>query len=239
MNVFSRTLMYFMRMHGPAIFVREGKQKSRTGELESSLPGVAFVDPTSAIVLEKQWKPHRQETTSGPLTNLLKHILPSSPERISATPPLVRAEGPGLVFTQFSERIIGIADLRKQFRINKDVPAYTADGLEMKAHVYAIFSLGYPPEVLKVAYIGPEKPENLRVLQIARRPKVNRYGKYMGGSVEYIRAILDDLDPDDRSPQHNQVFTDRGDVHRFAQTKLEMRQFLDASPINRTGAAWS
>ena len=57
--VFTRMLMYFFRMHGPAIFVREGKQKARTEELESSLPGVAFVDPSSAIVLEKQWKPRR------------------------------------------------------------------------------------------------------------------------------------------------------------------------------------
>jgi hypothetical protein len=226
-NVFTRILMYFLRMHGPAIFVREGKQKARTEELESSLPGVAFVDPSSAIVLEKQWKPHRMEASSGPLTKLLKSYLPRRPERITIPPPLVRAAGPGLVFTQFSERIIGIADLRKQFRINKDVLAYTADGLEMKAHVFAIFCLGYPPEVLKVAYIGEEKPENLRVLQVDRRPKTTHKGKYLGGSVEYIREIVNELDPDDRSQEHNQIFTDRGDVHRYAQTKIEMRQFID------------
>jgi hypothetical protein len=231
--VFTRLLMYFFRAHGPAIFVREGKQKARTEELESALPGVAFIDPSSAIVLEKQWKPRRRDTTSGPLTNLLKRHLPPTPEKITLTPPLVRAAGPGLVFTEFSERIVGIADLRKQFRINKDVPAYTADGLEMKAHVFAIFCLGYPPEVLKVAYIGPEKPENLRILQIDRRPRVSRYGKYLGGSVEYIRAIVDELDPDDRSPQHNLAYTDRGEVHRFAQSKLELRQFLDAlTPVS-------
>jgi hypothetical protein len=226
-NVFSRMLMYFLRMHGPAIFVREGKQKARTEEMESSLPGVAFVDPSSAIVLEKQWKPPSNEPSSGPLTKLLKRYLPSKPERITIPPPLVRAAGPGLVFTRFSERIIGIADLRKQFRINRDVPAYTADGLEMKAHVFAIFCLGFPPEVLKVAYIGEEKPENLRVLQVDRRPKTTHTGKYLGGSVEYIRGIVNELDPDDRSQEHNQIFTDRGDVHRYAQTKIEMRQFID------------
>jgi len=226
-NVFTRLMMYFLRMHGPAIFVREGKQKSRTEELESSLPGVAFVDPSSAIVLEKQWKPRRIETTSGPLTNLLKGFLPRKPEKFTTPPPLVRAAGPGLVFTEFSERIIGIADLRKQFRINRNVLAYTADGLEMNAHVFTIFCLGFPPEVLKVAYIGEEKPENLRVLQVNRRPKTTHTGKYLGSSIEYIRGIVNELDPDDRSQDHNQIFTDRGDVHRYAQTKLEMRQFID------------
>jgi len=226
-NVFTRILYYFTRMHGPAIFVREGKQKARTEELSSSLPGVAFVDPSSAIVLEKQWKPRRREASSGPLTRLLTRYLPPKPEKIIIPPPLVRAAGPGLVFTRFSERIIGIADLRKQFRMNKDVPAYTADGLEMKAHVFAIFCLGFPPEVLKVTYIGEETPENLRVLQVDRRPKTTHTGKYLGGSVEFIRGIVDELDPEDRSKEHNQILTDRGDVHRYAQTKIEMRQFID------------
>jgi hypothetical protein len=226
--VFTRMLMYFLRMHGPAIFVHEGKQKARTKELESSLPGVAFVDPSSAIVLEKQWKPRRIEASSGgPLTKLLTSYLPRRPEKIAIPPPLVRAAGPGLVFTQFNERIIGIADLRKQFRMNRDVLAYTADGLEMKAHVFAIFCLGYPPEVLKVAYIGEEKPENLRVLQVDRRAKTTHKGKYLGGSVEYIREIVNELDPEDHSQEHNQILTDRGDVHRYAQTKIEMRQFID------------
>jgi hypothetical protein len=226
-NVFTRMVMYFLRMHGPAIFVREGKQKARTEEMESSLPGVAFVDPSSAIVLEKQWKPHRIETSPGPLTRLLMRFQHPKPEMITIHPPLVRAAGPGIVFTDYSERIVGIADLRKQFRMNRDVAAYTADGLEMKAHVYAIFCLGFPPEVLKVAYIGEEIPENLWVLQVERRPKLSRKGKYLGNSVEYIRGIVNELDPDDRSPQHDQIFTDRGEVHRYAQTKLEMRQFID------------
>jgi hypothetical protein len=227
-NVFTRILMYFFHMHGPAIFVREGKQKARTEELESSRPGVAFVDPSSAIVLEKQWKPRRKISTSGPITNLINRYLLRKPEMIIIPPPLVRAAGPGIVFTRFSERIIGIADLRKQFRINLGVPAYTADGLEMKAHVYVIFSLGLAPDVLKVAYIGDEKPENLRVLQVGRRPRVSEEGKYLGGSVEYIREIVDELDPEDRSPGRDQKIEDRGEVHRYAQTKAEMREFIDA-----------
>lgn len=226
-NVFSRIVMYLLRIHGPAIFVREGKQKAHTHELESALAGVAFVDPSSAIVLEKQWKPRRTENNSGPITNLIKRIMPRQPEQIIIPPPLVRAAGPGIVFTQFSERIIGIVDLRKQFRINLNVSAYTADGLEMKAHVFAIFSLGLPPEVLKVAYVGDEKPENLRVLQIDRRPKMSQDGKYLGESVEYIHKIDDYLDPEIRSPQRNLIFIDRGEVHRYAQTKAELRKFLD------------
>ncbi len=226
-NVFSRIVMYLLRLHGPAIFVREGKQKAHTHELESSLPGVAFVDPSSAIVLEKQWKPRRKVNSSGPITNFINRRLLHQPEVIAVPPPLVRAAGPGIDFTQFSERIIGIADLRKQFRINTNVQAYTADGLEMKAHIFVIFSLGLAPEVLKVAYVGEEKPENLRVLIIERRPKLDRDKKYLGESVEYIRAIEDHLDPEDRSEKRDQNIVDRGEVHRYAQTKAEMRKFLD------------
>jgi hypothetical protein len=232
-NVFTRIVLYFLRKHGPAIFVREGKHKSPPQELESSRPGVAFVDPSSAIVLEKQWKPHRRESSSGPLTNLIRRHLLRQPEKINIPPPLVRAAGPGIVFTRFSERIIGSADLRKQFRINLNVPAYTADGLEMNANVFAIFGLGQPPDVLKVAYLGEEKPENLRILQVDRRPKLSAQGKYLGGSVEYIRGIVNELDPEDRSPLRNQIFVDRGEVHRYAQTKAEMRKFIDTmSPLS-------
>jgi hypothetical protein len=227
-NVFSRIVMYLFHTHGPAIFVREGKEKAKTRELESSRPGVAFVDASSAIVLEKQWKPRRKTNSSGPITNFINRTLLHQPEKIMVHPPLVRSAGPGIVFTRFNERIIGIADLRKQFRINTNVQAYTADGLEMKAHVFVIFSLGMEPEILKVAYVGEEKPENLRVLQIERRPKLDRDKKYQGASVEYIRAIDDHLDPEDRSLLRNQIIIDRGEVHRYAQTKAEMRQFLDS-----------
>lgn len=232
-NVFSRLTMHISREHGPTIFVRDGKQIASTEELESSLAGVAFVDPCSAIVLEKQWKPRLQEPSRGPLSFLFKSSKNHQTEQISIPPPLVRAAGPGIVFTNFGERIIGTADLRKQFRINQDIQAYTADGLEMKANVFVIFSLGMPPEVLKVAYLGEEKPENLRVLRIDRRPKMSHDGKFEGGSVEFIHDIVDELDPEDRSPQHNQSFVDRGEVHRHAQIKAEMRNFLDEiTPIS-------
>lgn len=42
------------RLHGPAIFMKDGKPKAEEGELKNLHAGVAFVDLNSAIVLEEQ-----------------------------------------------------------------------------------------------------------------------------------------------------------------------------------------
>ena len=55
--VFSRLFSYWLGYHGPAIFIKEAKQKAREEELKSTRPGVAFVDLCSAVALEKSWVP--------------------------------------------------------------------------------------------------------------------------------------------------------------------------------------
>jgi hypothetical protein len=99
---------------------------------------------------------------------------------------MARVAGPGLVFIRRGERLRGTVDLRKQFRINLNVLGYTSDGIEVQTHVFAIFSLGYPPTVLKVAYCGGQFADNLRVLEIDEEAQT-------------IKSISDELDDQDKA----------------------------------------
>jgi hypothetical protein len=87
-------------------------------------------------------------------------------------------------------------DLRKQFRINLGVRGYTSDGIEVKTHVFAIFTLGYPATVLKVAYYGGKEAQDLRVLQV-------------DDDSQTIKSISDELDVQDKE-----------EIHRYAQRYL-------------------
>jgi hypothetical protein len=98
--VFSRLQSYISKSHGPAIFIKEAKEKAREEEMKSSRPGVAFVDLCSAIALEKNWIPaDNRGQFSGFLGKLRKRLFgtfanggdsPKNPD------PPVRIEGPGI-----------------------------------------------------------------------------------------------------------------------------------------------
>lgn len=124
---FWRLFLYdlpLVRLHGPAIFVKEGKPIANEEELESVKPGVALVDQYSAIVLE-----HERGAR-------------------------VRSAGAGVVFTQKGERAIGFVDLRNQFRSRKDVSGSTGDGIEVTTNVSISFTVGQDPEILNVTKIN-------------------------------------------------------------------------------------
>jgi len=166
----------------PVIFVKEGKIPDDFAEKKKLSRGVVLVALDSAIVLEKQW-----------VRRLLGGGGVSSRSRHGARGQMARVAGPGLVFIRRGERLRGVVDLRKQFRINLNVLGFTSDGIEVKTHVFAIFSLAYPPTVLKVAYCGGQDPNNLRVLQIDE-------------DAQTIISINDELDDQDKT-----------EIYRFAQ----------------------
>ena len=213
-KVFSRLLSYISGSHGPAIFIREAKEKAREEELKSSRPGVAFVDLCSAIALEKNWVPmgaggSRQSGRSlmrripllKSITRTLKKILGVPGKLVSElfTPrttraqvkkePLARVAGPGIVFTEWGERIRGVADLRRQFRVNKNVSVSTRDGFDIRAPVWVLFTLGDPPEVLKVTHVGGREASNIRAIKVNERTKV-------------IEGFADELDAQDKAEVH-------------------------------------
>jgi len=160
--------MFPFHSHGPAIYVKDGKPLAMDGELGKSHAGVAFVDLRSAVVLEQQhgksntdipevYFDNGSESTSVPLAlrkNRLHRILAAlrlAKNRKKTI--IVRATGPGLVFTQNGERIIGWADMRKQSRTRNEVYGCTRDGIEVKTNVSTIFTLGQDAEILPVANI--------------------------------------------------------------------------------------
>jgi hypothetical protein len=198
-QVFWRLVYYLSGWHGPAVFIREGKQVARPEEMSSVRPGVAFVDLSSAVVLEKQWKPEEGERVA-------------------------RVGGPGIVFTEVGERIHGIVDLRKQFRINLNVPARTGDGIELTGHVICIFTLGQPPDVLKVAYAGDEKAENIRVVQVDQKTVREPQSPLGYRTIQVIKSLSDELDE-----------ADKAEIHRFASERRAMHQFIqdDLAPLDR------
>jgi hypothetical protein len=196
-RVFDRMMRYLTRSHGPAIFVREGREIAKPEELRSSRAGVAFVDLSSAIVLEKQYFAggSRTVTGAGTLGKIGGSRKRKAPKGKVAAPPIrnARAAGPGIVFTGSGERIRGAVSLRRQFRLRPNVKGITRDGFEVFSHIFAIFTLGEPPEVLKVTYTG-DSAESIQVIQI-------------DGKTNTIKGFSDELDLDDKY-----------EIHRWFQT---------------------
>jgi len=173
---------------GAVTRVREGALISQPGEYYDETVkkirggSVLIVDANSTVVLE------------GSATSThLRRRKPSSPRY-----PLSRVGKPGLVFVRRGEHFRGVVSLRRQFRINLNVLSHTGDGIEMKCHVFSIFSLSQPPAILKVAYCGAIEPASLRVLAI--NPETRR-----------IQSITDDLDD-----------ADKAEIHRFAQSFIDV-----------------
>jgi hypothetical protein len=193
-QVFERLVSFLPGSGSPAIFVKEGKVvKEPEGTATGLGGGVAIVDLSSAIVLEKQWTPLSlgggERRASGDGGGRSRPII---------TRPDARVGGPGTVFIHWGERLRGSVSLQKQFRINLGVRAYTSDGIEVESNVFAIFSLGQPATVIKVAYTG-ETSDDLRVVQIDDEKK--------------IVSLSDELDT-----------VDKVEIHEFAQSYISSNQ---------------
>lgn len=192
-GVFERLLMYFNGFHGPAVFIKEGKEIAKPEELRSSRPGLAFVDLSSAVVLEKQFFSGGARTVlgAGIPGRLFQSPRRKAPKAGAASPSKyqnARAAGPGIVFTGFGERIRGTVSLRRQFRLRPNVKGITRDGFEVFSHVFTLFSLGEPPEVLRVTYTG-DNLESIQVVQIDAKNMT-------------VKGFSDELDLEDKIEIH-------------------------------------
>lgn len=210
-KVGDRLRLYIRGKHGPAIFVSEGKQIARQEELKRTGPGVALVDLCSAIVLEREGaSPPLHAPPPKPRRGLFAALKRPSKKKKPVLP--VRVAGPGVVFTEKGEKIRGVVDLRRQFRISDEKLALTRDGIEVKTKVIAIFTLGQPPDVLKIT-------TDLKIIQLGdktiqseigdSRPLLLESGASTSGSrlverkVQIIRDLTDDLDKENKSEVEN------------------------------------
>ncbi len=175
---------YLFGRRDALLMIREGKIIDEFSDRKKLSGGVALVDLNSAVVLERHMITGRGAAGRGESMG--------QPSRF----PMARLGKPGLVFIRRSERLRGVLSLRKQFRINLNIMGQTSDGIEVKTHVFSLFTLGQPATIIKVAYCGDTVPDNLRVLQI-------------DGETKKIRSISDELDR-----------ADKAEIHHFAQSFL-------------------
>jgi hypothetical protein len=209
-------LLHIIHRHGPAIFVKDGKENSTSEDVKREGPGVVVVDFNSAVVLEERNLPPGLSRVFRIIWLKIRELLKWIDAKESP-----RVRGPGIVFTRPRERIRGVVDLRKQFRMEFKVPCYTREGIELQSNVLAMFTIGQDPDILHVTYIGEPRPENLRVVTLDKRPDGH----------QRVTNFADELDEEDRR-----------EIHEFAQRTFrpgglppeELPAYQHFSPLPQT-----
>jgi hypothetical protein len=183
------------RLHGAAVFVREGMIDTTPPEFEKKGLGVAFIDLRSAVTLDKHLE-HKGDLTPASLeTSSQVHFDPKSKTYVSG----IRAVGPGLTFIQGNEKITGAVDLRPQSRSRKDVQADTRDGIRVKTDVSCTFTVGEPPEILDVC-LGGEDGKQVFVIEWDSRLPL---------AFKKVKLLSKELDPGDEKEIHEFIINNR------------------------------
>jgi hypothetical protein len=220
-------VFHFLGFHGMAAYVRNGKIKAWVEELQLTWPGVVVVDYNSAIALEKIILPPGIIRTAMLVIRWFAGLFGLN---TSGT----YIQGAGVIFTLPDERIhgandlighpevsdpliwmseiLGVVDLRNQFRMSARQPhplskrlgsavyAYTRDGIEVKTNIAVIATLGQDPLPyfpLHVTYVGDQNPGNLRVVKfktVAANPPIYE-----------VESLTDDLDLQDRLEMDQEI----------------------------------
>ena len=180
-------LVYILGRHGPAVFIKDGKVLSTKEDVRFG-PGVAVVDFNSAVVLEERLPPVGLASGFDSGFHRLAWSLGLADRAESP-----RVKGPGIVFMRSSERTRAAVDLRRQFRMLKDVSGYTRNGIEVASNVWSIFTIGQDPDILQVTYDGAKNPDNLRVVHFEHMPD---------GHMR-VTSLQDELDRLDRQEIHH------------------------------------
>ncbi|MBN8579953.1 MAG: hypothetical protein J0M11_07085 [Anaerolineae bacterium] len=175
------------RLHGPAVFVRNGEVQGERAEFRKKHPGVAFLDLRSAMTLDKLHH-SEDEDLSDSETNIPPKVRFSLVQSGAAYAAKVRTVGPGLVFTDKHETITGAVDLRTQVRTRK-VIADTRDGIRVSTSVTAVFTVGQLPDVLDV-YLGGENMDQVFVIE---------WDKTAPAHTKRISKLFQDLSPEDEA----------------------------------------
>lgn len=199
-------MFHILRLHGPAIFVRDGMRIETSEDLHrDEWPGVVVVDFNSAVVLEERNAP---PGLNGAFTTAFVGIFELL--RVFDPRESPRVRGSGIIFTRPGERIRGTVDLRRQWRMQPKVRCYTRDGIELYANVWAMFTVGQDADILQVTYVSIPAPENLRVVRLNELP--NGYIRISGFS--------DELDA-----------SDKREIHEFWQNGLVGRNGIIEAPV--------
>lgn len=194
-EVFNRLVNFTLGGRRPAARVREGKLEQAGAEGDRGKPDLLFIDNESVVVLEDRSVQRR----IGP-DEVSSTARPGRRRPVSARSP-VRVAGPGIAFLRGSEKILGTASLRGQSRRDREVRAFTSDGIEVSTSVSVSFTLGQPPQVIKVAYLKHEEIDE-DAWELLRRVVID-------DKTHQIREIVDDLDEQDKQ-----------EIHAYVQNKV-------------------
>jgi hypothetical protein len=198
--------LYTMRLHGQAIFVKDGTAQVTREDERRVGPGVVVVDFNSAVVFEEMILP---PSFLYSLRVIFQKLLLTL--RLTDRFESPRARGCGVVFTRPRERIRGVVDLRKQFRMQPEVRAYTREGIELSTRVYTLFTIGEKPDVLQVTYVGDPREENLHVVVVER---------LLDGRLR-VKDLLDEVEEEDRR-----------EIHRYARVAGRLGVLGPYQPIS-------
>jgi hypothetical protein len=168
-QAYTRLVLFTKGKHGPAISVKGGVRTSSQGELESSAPGVALVDSSSAVALVQHDDmkaislPSLEEWQEAQNDVVKKKRGKSS----AYEPKEPEIKGPGVVFTEKGQKIDDTVDLRRQARSNEQfLQVYTRDGIKVMSKVNVTFSLSDPPEKVWVGYVEGDGSNLLKILKV-------------------------------------------------------------------------
>jgi len=218
----SRLYAYLLHRHGILARVRNGEFLRHRDTENWTGRGVVFVDLASGIALEKR-------PLAVPLwLNIFRRLIgqrqapanaPFGVDQTRTPISLSRAVGPGLIFagkghrllsgSWWDEILVGSVDLRKQERVSELTRAVTRDGIEVEVRMISVFTLGEPPEVLKVTYDGDRSDyHNLRVIKTKQGQGAPTPGRRRR-LVEVFESLADELDDDDKQEIHRFVSNPR------------------------------
>ncbi len=141
-KIFDRLLAYLSSTHGPAIFVRDGKQIKREGEEKKKGPGVLWLDSASAVVTRTATS---FKQTLGPGVHFTQRN-----EFIASTVDLhnqAHGIGPRETEDPFAPKKEGQGDDEfKQIQKRRlEVSAWTRDGIEIVPNISVAFKIDSVP----------------------------------------------------------------------------------------------
>ncbi len=146
---------FFLKsQHGSPIHLTGDKNFASIKPVLLNKPTVAFVDLSSALVLEKPM-----------YTNM---PLDTGEVGVGAPGLLIRVCKPGISFLEPGEKIFGAADLRPQVRLKPGFKALTRDRIELETTVYVVFTLGQPADELLITFVDSAQ-QDLRIIQLSEQ----------------------------------------------------------------------
>lgn len=182
-----RLWLFIFHRHGAAVFIKDGVMVSTREDEKRYGHGVVVVDFNSAVVLEDRSVPQGFSRLATASEESVLTVLGLSDPPVSP-----RARGAGIVFTRPNERIRGVVDLRPQFRFQPKVSSYTREGIELKANILSIFTIGDDPnaDAMQVTPLTHrQRPEDWRVCTFTPSK--------LGDEFLYMSDLSDELDSAD------------------------------------------